>query len=279
MIGSLLGAAGLDASLRIATALARGVFDLHTAGRRMAEQRLSLAFGDRLPDAQRDAIVHTMYEHVARFWIEMLFLPRRLRPGSWRRCVHVTSATPLETLAERHPRCVLATCYFGNPAVAAFALGQVWRPVHVLVDLLAQPVARSWQQQLARQPNLRAVAVDDAARELPSRLRARGGVLLIVEHRRPRGAGVQANFLGESGVFQPTPGRLAAWFEIPVIPVLCRRRAAAFEFELWIGRPASGDDPAAVTGDVLAQLDAEVRRWPEQYLWSVPADPPRAGHH
>ncbi len=217
-----------------------------------------------------------MYEHVARFWVEALFLSRRLRSSTWNECVSLRSAIDPRALPAAHPRCILATAYFGNPAVAAFVAGQLFKPVHVVVDLLEDPAARSWQAELYRLPQVHTIPIDRAVERLPDILQKPGAVMLVVEHRRRRGAGVPAAFLGERAVFQPTPGRLAAWFNIPVIPVLCRRKPELFEFETWFGRPVSGDDSNAVMADVLRQLDAEIRRWPEQYLWSIPADAPSA---
>lgn len=274
VVGTALGAAGIERSLRLTTALARGYWDLNPPGRRIAEQRLALAFGDGLPAAQRDAIVRTMYEHVARFWVEAVFLPRLLRPSTWRRRVALSDAGALPALAAAQRGCVVATAYFGNIAVAAFALGELFRPVHVVVDYLADPSARSWQEQLYRIGHVRPLPIDDATRRMPEILRGGGAVMLVVEHRRKRGGGVAAEFLGERGTFQPTPGRLAEWFDVPVVPVLCRRRPGAFGFELWSGRLAGGPDAGATTADVLTQLDRQIRLWPEQYLWNVAAPGP-----
>jgi len=276
IVATALRAAGLDRSTALVCKLARGYFDLNTRGRRLAEQRIARAFGDSIPEPARAAIVRTMYEHVARFWIEALFINRRLRPSNWRRAVSLRSPTDPRALQSAYPRCVLATAYFGNPAVAAFVAGQIFRPVSVVVDLLEDPAARAWQEELYRLPNVRTIPIDRATERLPDALNNRGAVMLVIEHRRRRGAGVPAPFLGDRAVFQPTPGRLAAWFSVPVVPALCRRKPRIFEFEMWFGRPVSGDDPIAVTTDVLQQLDAEIRRRPEQYLWSIPADAPTA---
>jgi lauroyl/myristoyl acyltransferase len=268
-----LGAIGESRSRSLATALARGVFDLRTPGRRTAEERLSRAFGPSLPPNQRDAIILAMYEHIARFWIEAVFLRRMMGATTWRKRVTVVNETVLRDMASSGRGCILATCYFGNPAVAAFALGQIFRPVYVLVDLLVQPVARAWQDQLYRLPYVRTLVVDEAAKRLPYVLERGGAVMLVVEHRRLRG-GVDAEFLGESVSLRPTSGKLSTWYHAPLLPVLCRRRPRPFEFELWVGNPAEGDDAETLTRRILQQLEKVILSWPEQYLWSVsPTEP------
>ncbi|MFO0974108.1 MAG: hypothetical protein U1A27_11830 [Phycisphaerae bacterium] len=273
-VSTVVGALGPARAARLATLLARGVYDLNPPGRRVAEARLATAFGAGLSDATRDAIVRTMYEHIGRFWVEAVFLSRRLRERSWRRFVTIDSALPVERLVADHPRVIAATAYFGNPGVAAYALGQLFRPVHVVVDLLADPAARAWQERLYRMGQVCPVTVERAARELPERLSRAGAVMLVAEHRRRRGGGVAAPFLGESGLYQPTAGLLAEWCGVPVVPVLCRRRPGPFAFEVWLGRPVRAADAAATTAEMLAQLEGQIRRWPEQYLWSIPADGP-----
>lgn len=274
VVATVLRAAGFMRSTALVRALARGFFDFNTPGRQLAERRVASAFGYSLSADARAAIVRTMYDHIARFWIEVLFLARRLRRSTWRNCVTLRGEVNPLAMPVANPRCVLATAYFGNPAVAAFVAGQLFRPVHVIVDLLEDPAARSWQEELFRLPNVCTVPIDRAVDRMPELLKHPGAVMLIVEHRRRRGAGVDAPFLGERAVFQATPGRLAAWFHVPVVPVLCRRKPGLFKFETWFGRPVSGDDPNTITANVLQQLDEEIRRWPEQYLWSIPADPP-----
>jgi lauroyl/myristoyl acyltransferase len=218
-----------------------------------------------------------MYEHTARFWTEALFLPRLLRPTSWRRRFRFSGDLSPDDLGARvGGGAVLATCYFGNIAAAAFALGEICRPVYVVVDYLAQPAARAWQDQLYRARNVRPLPVERSAARVPDVLARGEKVLLVVEHRRARG-GADATFLGETGGFQTTIGRLASWYGVPVVPVLCRRLSGWAQFELWLGSPVRGTDVEEVTAATLRQLDAQVRRWPEQYLWSMrPATAPQS---
>jgi len=272
VVGTGFTVIGLERSRAIARAMARGVYDLNTPGRRLAEERVRAALGPTISNEQRDAIVKTSYEHIAQFWIETLFVPRKLKSDTWARAVTFRGETRLREFAAANPRCVLATCYFGNPAVAAFALGQIFRPVHVLVDYVAQPAARAWQEQLCRMPNVVPMAASEGARQMRDLMRGRGAVMMVVEHRRRQGTGAPAWFLGQHGNYHATPGRLSVRYGAPVLPVLCRRRPGTFEFELWVGRAVAGDDAVATTSDVLRQLDAQIRHWPEQYLWMIPPD-------
>lgn len=307
VVGTGLQAVGLDASLRLATSLARRVFDLDTSGRRRALDRVAAALGRTTNDEAVVATVASMYEHVGRFWIEALFARRLLQPGAWRKRVRVRNAEDLLTARQKGRGCLLATAYYGNPAAGILALGRLLQPVHVLVDFLAQPYLRAWQDELYADRDVRPIDRATAARELPHVLQGGGTVVLIAEHERQRGKDVPVDFLGQRMRCYPTLGRLARLFEVPVGAFTCRRDRRAMSFDLsfhaWIEPSARAEIEHAdlkrgsmnrgdnVRGDiehdsiehgsidradrhlvrrVMAALDRAIMEQPDQYLWSLP---------
>lgn len=265
---------GLGAGTAIAGRLARGLSRVETPSRRRAEARLRAALADAGVDQDVDALLAAMYQHQARFWTEALFIPRRLRDKSWRRHVHVEDEAGLRGLAESQRGCVLATAYFGNIAAAACALGQIFRPVHVLVDWLAQPSLASWQRSLYAQPQVQPVDVREAGRVLPRVLSGGGAVFMVCEHERQRARGVSTRFLGRDLNFAPTLGRLARWFDVPIGVITCRRNPRLFSFNLALHEvvehaPNSTDD-GTVVRQVMAGLNDAIMQSPDQYLWSTP---------
>jgi len=279
VVGTALSALGFDAGESVARRLARGVFDLNTAGRRLAEMRLRTALERTAYEADIARITAGMYEHVGRFWIEALHAQRRVRRSSWRRFVAVKEESAFRSLADGKRGCVLATGYFGNPAVGALALGQIFRPVYVIVDTFAQPYLRAWQRDLFASRWVRPIDRRDAATAVP-RVLGNGGVLMMIcEHERPHGRGVRVPFLGRSLNCYPTLGRLARWYDVPVAVFTCRRGRKPFSFHLdlhaCVERDPSDPTDENVVRRVMFHLDAAVMRRPEQYLWSLPAAQPR----
>jgi len=252
VVGTGLQAVGLDASLRLATGLARRVFNLDTLGRRRAQDRVAAALGRTTNDEAVVATVASMYEHVGRFWIEALFARRLLKPTSWRKRIRVHDAEALLAARQKGRGCLLATAYCGNPAAGILALGRLLRPVHVLVDFLAQPYLRAWQDELYADRDVRPIDRAAAARELPNVLQDGGTVVLIAEHERRRGKGVPVDFLGRRMRCYPTVARLARLFEVPVGAFTCRRdrRAMSFQlsFHVWI-------EPRALAEIAHADID------------------------
>ncbi|HVP09681.1 MAG TPA: lysophospholipid acyltransferase family protein [Phycisphaerae bacterium] len=295
VVGTALAAMGFEAAEGLACRVARAVFNLNTPAHRAAEARLAAATRPPADHAPSDVplTMASMYEHIARFWIEALFARRLLRDSTWRRCVHVGNEPELRALAEARRGCLLATAYFGNPAVGVWTLGRIFRPVHVIVDTFTQPYLRAWQRELYADRWIRPIERTDAVRALPQLLAAGGAVVMVCEHERRRGHAVPATFLGRDLNCYPTIDRLCHWFEVPVAVVTCRRGHAAgphrpramvhrhrpFSFELALHETIA---PEAVTGGdgditrrVMSALERVIMKHPEQYLWSSPVSPIR----
>src|SRR5687767_5295668 len=71
---------GFDAAQRWAARLARGLFELDPPLRRQVEENI-LSSGIA-PAAQAPQTARQFFEHTARFWVELLFISRHLRPSA-----------------------------------------------------------------------------------------------------------------------------------------------------------------------------------------------------
>lgn len=273
VVTPVLGAAGPALTERLARRLGRGVHSMNTPGRRNAEHRIRAALGPDATEEEVAAIVEGMYDHIARFWSEAVFLRRRLGEASWRKYVNIEDESNLQELADTRRGCILTTAYFGNPAACAIALGHIFRPVYVLVDYLAQPALRSWQKDFYDWPNLRPIDARKAAEHLPRVLADGGAVLMICEHTRSRGRVTEAQFLGNTLRCYPTLDRLSQWYDVPVAVVTCIRGNSPFSFALAVHEifePATAaSDDGRVTRHTLAAMERAILRHPAQYLWSV----------
>ncbi len=275
IVGPTFQALGPTAADQFARWMGSRVCRLNTAGRQIAEERLRDALGPEATPERLAAIVSAMYEHIGRFWTESLFLRRHVRESSWRRVVSVDGEASLRSLAEARRGCVLATAYFGNPAAAACALGQLFRPVHVVVDYLAQPALASWQREIYSMRWVHAIDRRGAATEVPRILTSGGAVLLIAEHERRRGPAITVPFLGRLARCYPALDRLPRWFDVPAAVVTCQRRAQPMRFSLVLHEVieprTAGTDDGYLARRAMESLAAAIMRRPEQYLWTIDA--------
>lgn len=270
VIAPMLRALGWRTTTRLATAIARGVHRLNTPGGQLARRRIVAAAGAR--SGAPDGVVERMYEHIARFWVEVLFTRRLMRPDRWEALFHVEGRDELERLATGRRGCLLATGYYGSLTMGAFALGQIFRPIHVVADTASQPGLAAWQRDLSRIEGVTIVERAGAAREIPAVLQRGGAVLMVCEQSRRQGRGVPLRFLGVDIQAYPTLERLARWYDVPVAVVICRREPQSKCFRLawhstheWREGMRDGD----LTREMLASLERAVWTDPAQYLWSV----------
>jgi len=273
VIGTAAGCCGPRLAGAAARWLARGVFDLSPPARHVAARRVAQAYGSRFSESQRDGLVLASFEHFASFWAEAIFARRKLAAAGWRSHVGLTRADDLRELAGGRRGVIFVTAYLGNPAVGAYVLAQLARPLYVVVDWAAQPLLRRWQVELYRQPNLvpltRAAAAHSAERIL-----AEGGKLFLIgEHTRPGRSGPLVSFLGARRCFYPTVALLACRCRVPVAVVTCRRLSHHFCFEL---EPAGTIEPPGphhpdpvmeVTRGYVAAMERSILQWPQQYYW------------
>jgi lauroyl/myristoyl acyltransferase len=271
IVAPVLRALGPGVSGRIARRVAAGVAELQTPGRASAEARIRAALGHAAGDAEIRRISGAMYDNIARFWSEALFVQRRIGGAGWRQHVAIEGEAQLESIARSGRGCLVATAYFGNPAVAAVAMGHVFRPIHVIADYLSQPQLRGWQHELYGLPQVRIIERHRAGAMIPKVLESGGAVFLICEQERLRGPAFEVSYLGRTLRCYPTLDRLSRWYDVPTVAVTCHRNAAPLLFTLEVaGIVECEREEGAVTRRTLAALEAAIVRRPEQYLWSMP---------
>lgn len=271
IVAPVLRALGPTRSERVVRRLSAGVADLQTPSRAVAEARIREAVGRAADPAKVRHISRGMYDNIARFWIEALFVRRKLGGAGWRRHVSVNGEDRLESFARSGRGCLLATAYFGNPAAAAVALGQIFRPVHVVADFFGQPQLRAWQGELYSLPTIRIIERRAAGEAIPGILKSGGAVFLICEQERARGSAIEVPFLGRTVRCYPTLDRLAKWFNVPTVAVACHRNDTPLSFTLDVAEIVDGEcEDGEVTRRTMAALESAILRRPEQYLWSIP---------
>lgn len=280
VVSTLAGALGPRGAMAFARWLARGVFDLGTPARRRAEENLARAYGDALSAEARMQLTGRTFENIAAFWVEVLLARRLVSERAWRARVALEDESLVRSIARSPRGALLVTGYFGNLAVCAYALAQLCKPLHVVIDQARHPVLRSWQDELYRQSNIRLVPRQTALTRMVELAAAGEKVFVVGEHARPRGRAVPVSFLGGSRSCYPTIGSLAGWCDVPVYVVTARRTGWDYRFAVTCEPAADPRDlPAGhrptdwITRQYMARLEARIRQYPAQYLWTTTWEP------
>lgn len=267
------GCCGFRVASTIARWLARSLFDLSVPARRIAAAHLTEAYADKLTDEQRDRLNRAGFEHFARFWVEAVFARRKLGGRAWRAHVLHAGSIDLQAIARGRRGAIFVSPYVGNPAVAAYVLGQTARPLYVVVDAATQGLLRQWPDVVGR-ANVVLLNRLQAARQADRILAAGAKLLMVGEHLRPRRRRPRAGFLGRWRAFYPTVALWACRCSVPIVVLSCRRQGPDFRFEL---RGEALIEPAAAVGDdglealtrrYVGAMEAVVLQCPEQYFWA-----------
>src|SRR5205085_12227540 len=120
LAGTLLQSLGEENADRAARALARGIHRLNPPRRRDIEQTLETVL--RVDAAWSRTLSRQIFEQMARFWVELLYLPRQMGGDAWQDRVEIVSPDAWRSLGGARRGLVLVTPVLGNPAAGVVVL-------------------------------------------------------------------------------------------------------------------------------------------------------------
>jgi lauroyl/myristoyl acyltransferase len=254
----------------LAREMAAGFFELDPPLRGRIEAQLRRD----LPAVDTREVARRSFEHVARFWAETLFIPRRVHSSNWSAWVDVADRTAWRKVRASPQPKIIVTGYCGNPVMAALALSEMLPPVGVVVDpasrhLIGILAGRKMRDggHLSSFPGLVPLSQRD-----PSAIQgwlATGGNLMVILSPRRYVNGLRASFFGQPAYFSGSPARLAHRYAARLIWTCCLRTDRPFEFDMAPPEEVVTDRTAKRTTQSLVQcFEALIRRAPEQYLWT-----------
>jgi len=245
----------------------------HAAGmrRRVTEDNLAVAFPELAPE-ERARLARRVYAHFGRMAVDSLRLsasgPSALVP-------HVTGGGIVRIVREALDRgrgAIILTGHLGNWELAGAYLAATGFPLAAVVKAPSNPfVARQWER-VRQRLGIESVDMPDAKTVIPQVLRENRAVALVADQGALR-SNIWAPFFGRPTKTPAGPGLFAVRTGAPVLfGALVAAPGDRYELmgEVLLER-AEGD--VAAVGQTIAEryrarLEALVRRYPEQYLWT-----------
>lgn len=106
-----------------------------------------------------------------------------------------------------------------------------------------------------------------AGREMIRALR-HGSILAFLIDQNIRAESVKVPFFGRPALTPIGPARLAVRMGVPITRMFCERRRGKLHIRILEPLPVStDDDPVALTARLTADIEAQIRRVPEQWVW------------
>lgn len=262
---------GVDAASFIAGKTLRFVGPLLRSISRRAEENLRAAF----PDWSEDKIMATtrdVWENLGRVGGEFAHLDRFTASGENPRVTFEGEEKVLGKIDAQRPA-IFVTGHFANwevGAVAALEAGLKYAIVY----------------RAANNPLVDAFIIKQRARLMTATQIPKGktSVLMIVKAIKTGASlgllvdqklndGIPAPFFGRDAMTTPAPAWIALRYALPIFPVTVQRRSGA-HFTLKVHDPLefspTGDndaDVAALTAEINAVIEREIRERPGEWLW------------
>ena len=230
--------------------------------RRRALTNIAAAFPDWTPRRRRDTI-RAMFHHLGITLTEVLWLPN----FDAATCARTTTFEGLENL--RPGNGVIAiTGHCGNWEWTAHAVA-LYTHLTVLHRGRDEPKINLFIADLRANAGITTIVRGSTAagREMIRALR-HGSMLAFLIDQNIRAESVKVPFFGRPAPTPIGPARLAVRMGVPITCIFGERRGSKLHVRIMEPIAVSTeDDPVALTARLTAEIEAQIRRVPEQWVW------------
>jgi Kdo2-lipid IVA lauroyltransferase/acyltransferase len=263
----------VEQSYALARLLARILYLVDKRHREVGLENLKSAFGDQYTELERDQIVRAVYEHFCMMLMEILHIPRKLHPATWRdRITLVGHEAVLDRLMTGGPMIMLSG-HFGNLEMAGYLFGVFGFPPNSVARTLDNPYLDEYLRRFRERTGQKMISKTEGYEQMLEVLR-NGGILSFLADQDAGQRGLFVDFFGRPASTHKAIALLAIEHNAPVVVGYARRIGPGFRYEVgcdaiiepseWTG---GADDVRLLTQRYTTALENIVRRSPEQYLW------------
>jgi KDO2-lipid IV(A) lauroyltransferase len=236
--------------------------------RRIALDNLAAAMPDLAP-AERLTLARRCFREVASAACETLSAAR-LPPAQLRQLFVLEGLEHLAEAQRGGRGAFLLSAHLGCWELAAFAVALTAGPVHLVANVLTNPLFDRELWRLRRRYGLERIEQKGAARRIYKLLKAGGRIGVALDQRIPPEEAIDVSFLGRPSLSSPLPAYLSALSGAAVLPVFVLPEAGRYRVTIRPPILPQGQGAAAVgalTQRYLEVLEAEIRRYPQLWLW------------
>jgi len=263
----------IEQSYAFSRLLAAVLYRVDARHRKIGLENLRQAFGDRYTELERDQVVRGVYRHFCMMLMEILHIPRKLHPTTWReRITLVGEDMAVDRLLKGGP-IIMLSGHFGNWEMAGYLFGVFGFPPHSVARALDNPFLDGFLRRFRERSGQRMIAKKGGYDQMLAVLRG-GGVLSFLADQDAGERGMFVEFFGRPASTHKAIALLALEHRAPVVIGYARRVGPGFRYEVgceeviepdeWTG---TADDARLLTQRYTRTLESIIRRDPEQYLW------------
>lgn len=263
----LAGAVSLDRARAFGRALGALAWLVVRTERKRALEHIALAFPDWTARERRTTIKR-MFRHLGETLMEVLWLPR-LDEASRARLTQWEGLERLKPYLDAGRGVVIFTAHCGNWEWLANAFGALGAPTSVLQRERNDPRLNRFITEVRAKGGVITIdrGSEASARQMLAAIKR--GALAFVIDQNIRTDSVKVPFFGHPAPTPIGPARLAVRAEAVCVTILIERRADGTHLAR-VSEPIEtkrSDDPVALVALATRQIEEQIRRHPEQWVW------------
>ena len=234
---------------------------------------LRQAFGDKYTPSEREAIIGRVYLHFCMMLMEILHIPRKLHPSTWRdRITLVGHERVLARLLDGGPL-IMLTGHFGNWEMAGYLFGVFGFPPNSVARTLDNPYLDAYLKTFRERTGQKMIPKKGGFDEMLAVLQS-GGILSFLADQDAGERGMFVDFFGRPASTHKAIALLALEHQAPVAVGYARRIGPGFRYEVGCTElfdpsefTGTAQDAHLLTQRYTTALEAIIRHDPDQYLW------------
>ncbi len=240
--------------------------------RRVAAEQIAAAEGLPKDPAEIRAIVRAMYRHIGTMLVENLLMTRLIRSGHMKRVTTIEGLENVDRALERGRGIVLTIPHLGNWEWAALAFTLTGRPLSAVMRPIENPWLNRWIVGFRTQVGTRSVSKYDSIQDIGGELKV-NRVLVLLADQDAKSGGTFVPFFGRPASTVRGPAILAMRLGSPVMVAATWRNPDGSHHVVFrepidpSAYPPGKEGARRLTADFTAQIEAIIRRHPEQWMW------------
>jgi Kdo2-lipid IVA lauroyltransferase/acyltransferase len=265
-----------DLACRLARAFAWLIHLVDKRHRQVARDNLRHAFPGQYTEEQREALIRAVYRHFCLMLVEILFLPRLVHTGNWRRVLQYRSEAEARRMVDlwiSGRPVLIVSGHFGNWEVSSYVLGLLGIEFCGIARPLDNPFLDAWLRRFREAQGQRMLAKKGDFEQIQGVL-ARNGVLGTLADQDAGQRGLYVNFFNRPASTHKAVALLALEHNVPIAVIAAARLDRPMRYlamvedvmypEEYADRP---DAVKAITQRFTTALENLIRQYPEQYFW------------
>jgi len=262
-----------ETALGLSRSLAWLLYHVNRRHRLVALDNLRQAFPGRYSEAELHQLVRAVYGHLCMLLIEIVHLPRRMNPNTWRNYLDLQCGRELVGCLLSDRPLLLVTGHFGNWELASYSLGLLGFPSAAVARSLDNPYLDGYLRRFRECTGQKLL---DKNRDYPEMVRIlkAGGILGTLGDQDAGQRGLFVEFFGRPASTHKAIALMILEYRVPLMVIGARRvgwpmkyRVVADEViypEEYDGQP---DAVRAITQRFTSAWERIIRTAPEQYFW------------